>query len=741
MNSQNAYADQQSLIQPLNRIANVLEMNQSKESPLSEQDKLRAAYALNLCLVSVSQIIDYADVYVLEQEYTGILNNLNLENMPKDEALLDILRQLLDTITFFRIQNEEKVFIEREYKNKMKTAIWRAMPNCQVILSSGHWVAMLVTLACQIGTGYMNYRNEKAQATFEYDKEMMQLHTAAIEQFNGLRRELFTTAWKLAEKYQFADDWRLTESQITQYNKVLMDTNLHRRLARLEELENNFNAYPPFWYFKGHTALQMSEQFPEENETARGIAKTAFQKYFNITATASELLRTDPIGAACALEYTTLIENHEERLGYVRQAIRKAGHHYDILQLCATAYLDFGETDLAAQLLRYLVCESYNENMNAQLLSALYIEKALQQPYDDTCRTGYNFLCKIIPENELLPWPAEGAEGVQSQYLEFIGNRRDALLKSYAEFFVRYYSFKSKECHICVDTRSDQRERALIEFAELLYEELSSLPCVELDHAAFVHYIAPHKDEMERIVRAGKCTNKNFETVFGEVFLSVAQNIAQMELTTMEQVSQLEVNLGKVVAKCAQKMTAQNTFGEQKDYTIRNFLNVEEDYSENHKKIKEKIKARQLLNTGSRHTKILLSGEHEFYRYLKRSKLDDKQVVAVINDNSALDCDLIFTEGGLVVRERQSGFAVGAKYALLGPLALIDDGVHAILPHEVTYNEAEYKDNQLQKPKYRNNDVNMDELFRLIEEIRGTCVDSSIEHRISSSILGVSTES
>lgn len=176
-------------------------------------------------------------------------------------------------------------------------------------------------------------------------------------------------------------------------------------------------------------------------------------------------------------------------------------------------------------------------------------------------------------------------------------------------------------------------------------------------------------------------------------------------------------------------------------YTIRNFLNVEDDFSESHKKIKERIKAHQLLSNGARHSKLLLSGEHEFYRYVKRSKLDEAQVIAVINDNSAMDCDLIFTENGLVVRERQSGFAVGAKYALLGPLALIDDGVHAILPHEVAYNEAEYKDNQLQKPRYKNNDVNMDELFQLIEEIRGACVDNSIEHRISSAILNVNTES
>ena len=70
---------------------------------MDEQSRKKAAYALNLCLVSVSQIIDYGDVYILEQEYQSILNNLNLEHMPKDDALLDVLRQILDTITLFAV--------------------------------------------------------------------------------------------------------------------------------------------------------------------------------------------------------------------------------------------------------------------------------------------------------------------------------------------------------------------------------------------------------------------------------------------------------------------------------------------------------------------------------------------------------------------------------------------------------------------------------------------------------------
>ena len=62
----------------------------------SEDEKRKAAYALNLCAVSVSQIVEYNDTYILEQEYNAILNNLNLEEIPKkDDALLNILVELL----------------------------------------------------------------------------------------------------------------------------------------------------------------------------------------------------------------------------------------------------------------------------------------------------------------------------------------------------------------------------------------------------------------------------------------------------------------------------------------------------------------------------------------------------------------------------------------------------------------------------------------------------------------------
>ena len=286
------------------------EIKKWETGKISDKEKLMAAYALNLCTVSVSQIVDYSDLVILEQEYEAILNNLNLENFPKDEALLDILKQILDTVTFFRIQEGDKKFIDREYQQKMKNAIWSAVPNFGVILAGGPnpW-AIATALAAQVGIGYMNYRKEKANNQLEYDKQKWQLQRSAIEQFNALRRELFTTAWRLADKYNFKDEYRLTEKQITQYNDILMDENIFRKYERLYAIKENFEAYPPFWYYLGNAANAVAQEYFEEDKTVynkyKKLALESFNQYWKVNNL--PLLRKDDIAASCALEHIDLL--------------------------------------------------------------------------------------------------------------------------------------------------------------------------------------------------------------------------------------------------------------------------------------------------------------------------------------------------------------------------------------------------------------------------------------------------
>lgn len=386
----------------------------------SMDDKLRAARALNLCTVSVAQIVDYNDINVLEQEYENILNNLNLEQMPKDEPLLDVLKKILDTITYFRMSEGDKKMIDAEYQHKVKNAIWSAIPSVGAIFATSNPIAMGVTLATQVGIGYMNYRRNKADYQLGKEKNYWQLRRGAIDQLNGLQKELFETAWRLSKEYEFPDEYRLTEKQIHEYNAILMEPNLVKRFNRLDAIRKQFIAYPQFWYQMGSTANSIfrSDEYATDPEI-QGMFKThaveCFEKYRELNQV--NMLRCDVLTSSWALEYLELQDlNVQNNAAKARELIETAekysGKALDVLELCAFAYLRISDYDNAERLFRILVNENYNPSVNAQILSALYIEMMRSDDHTKAAnaRVYYNLLPSITDPKFILNMPDEQTE-------------------------------------------------------------------------------------------------------------------------------------------------------------------------------------------------------------------------------------------------------------------------------------------------------------------------------------------
>ena len=384
----------------------------------SEIEKIRAAYALNVCAVSVSQIVDYNDQYILDQEYENTLNNLNLEKMPKDEAFLKILTETLNVVTFFRIYSSKKKMIEEKYQHKMKNAIWSAVPNLAFIISSGGMggvYALVASLATEVGLGYMNYRKTKSENDLEYRSNLVELEYTAIEQLNAIRTELFVTSWRIAEKYDFPDNYRLTENQINQFNDILMDPNLMRRFSRLFSIRQNFIAYPPFWYYLGNAANLIyqkdSTNYSEEYKTYyKGIAEQAYDYYLKLSESFS-VLRSDEIVSACALEYCDLLpaEQTDKKAELLQIAFKWAGGRNDVVQLCAFAYLKMERFIEAEGLLKKLVDERYNEELNAQVLSSIYANYYFKTS-DANTALSHIILSQQVPSTVLFPLPIKDNE-------------------------------------------------------------------------------------------------------------------------------------------------------------------------------------------------------------------------------------------------------------------------------------------------------------------------------------------
>jgi hypothetical protein len=394
-----------------------------------DDDKKRIAYALNLCTVSVSQIIDYDDIYILEQEYDAILNNLNLQNFEKHESLLRVLKQILDVITFFKIQEGDKKLMEKNYQHRMKNAIWSAVPNLSIIFSGGNPLTMALSVATQIGTGYMNYRRAKSQIILEKEEQSWKLQQTAMEQFNGLRRELFETAWRLSDAYKFDDKYRLTEKQITRYNAILLDPDALRRFERLDVISDTFRAFPPFWYYKATAAKEIYHKYQIENpgtsETYKQKALDAYQEFENIYV---KFMREDVIAASCTIDHISLLDmvkDREKIKKLLTQTIDLAGDNFDVLQICILIYLGLNEIQEAKLIIRKLVNEDYNIGLNGLLLSRIYCKH-------DKNRAEYDILEKRIGKNNVMPWFDDDDESAKN-YITY--RKKDAMWR-FNEFLV-----------------------------------------------------------------------------------------------------------------------------------------------------------------------------------------------------------------------------------------------------------------------------------------------------------------
>lgn len=377
--------------------------------------------------------------------------------MPKDEALLRTLKQILDTITFFRIQEGDKKFIDLEYQHKMKNAIWSAIPGIGLFVGKNP-VSLVMSLASQVGIGYMNYRKQKAENNLLREKQEWQLRRSAIEQFNGLRRELFDTAWRLVDAYDIPDEYRLTERQVTQYNEILMDADAFRRYERLDSIKDKFIAYPPFWYFFGNTANELWKVTEGElSDFYFQAAKMCFEVFIR-SFKACDLLRENQVASSCALEYIDLLRTDipEERQKIdelIKFALDYSGNANDVLQLCAFSYLKIGDAKSAAQLFRRLVNENYNAVVNAQLLSRYYVSAYLNG--DNTSVAGYQYLEKRMDEKYLYPFPnqklLEGGSETAIAEIEssFIDNQKKILTRKFGiviEQFRRKYEILFNKC-------------------------------------------------------------------------------------------------------------------------------------------------------------------------------------------------------------------------------------------------------------------------------------------------------
>ena len=259
-----------------------------------DQAQLQVLQSLNLIAVSLTHIMTYNDKVVLDQEYNTIINNLNLSNIP-DADIITLLQELMDLLTSSKIQDHERDYlltrfdknVQTELKNRVRSRIF----DTDLVLNpyAGALIAVLRT-----GSFYFNYRSQMDAYAREKEEGKWAIEAKTMEGLNSFYKKLLKYSWELMRRYDLPDEWRLNEKQISDYTDILKEPDLDRRYRKLERIENSFQKFPPYWYYRGQAAQEIGK-----NEAAMDC----FNQFQQIN---QQILRKDPYAASVAMCKTML---------------------------------------------------------------------------------------------------------------------------------------------------------------------------------------------------------------------------------------------------------------------------------------------------------------------------------------------------------------------------------------------------------------------------------------------------
>ena len=327
-----------------------------------ETRALRAVLALNYVHSSLQKIIDYNDKIVLEEQYSEIINNINLTKID-DEEVINLLEGLMNTLTKFQINEKDKEIFQQKYEKKMEAAFYEAFSNPGPIFA-GDPLSAGISALVNIGSSYANYTQKQKQYQEELDSSMWEIKKDEKKELTSLRADFLRAYWSIMKRRSIPDKRRLTEKQLTAYIQTLKDNDKQRQFRKLERVSGNFLAYPPFWYYYGKVAQEI------------GDYKTALEAYETFQKIHQGFFREDSF-------YTSVLMNKIQLLDPIKDRVQIMGCLSEIQEyspndprkriFCALKYYQFGKYEEARKLLQANIDDDQIAKLSTKLLGEVYV--------------------------------------------------------------------------------------------------------------------------------------------------------------------------------------------------------------------------------------------------------------------------------------------------------------------------------------------------------------------------------
>lgn len=184
----------------------------------------------------------------LEECYSSLLNNTHPNAV--DQATLDEVMSLLDTLEKYRMIAVKRERLQYIYEQNKAQAIRDAVPNPMGLLSAvgsfspAKLAASVLYMAVDAVT---SYQSSSAAADLQYLQDGWQLDDEEATALHNSRKQLFAYMINMVNTFDLQGSLALSEDLVDEFVSWKNNENVVRRIQFLEANEETYRAFGPYW--------------------------------------------------------------------------------------------------------------------------------------------------------------------------------------------------------------------------------------------------------------------------------------------------------------------------------------------------------------------------------------------------------------------------------------------------------------------------------------------------------------
>lgn len=304
---------------------------------------------MNYCINSITNVVHYKSMPLLEHEIDQLLNNLTMEQVVGLYEVQSFRSEMIEKISALQITEEERELMKRVQEMKRENLLYQSIANSlnpTLLLTGGRnsskqLAFMAIITVARTAVEFKSASNEadieELQAMWKYRKE-------DLKNFADLRKDALELVYHLFQKYILNESERLTEATSSLFSQIIAEVDPHTRVRKLLDNKSTFASIADYYYYLGMAYVDAGDY--DEGIKYLDHYLSLYQK--------APIFRYDEKSGCIALTKLAIDHNlsHDEIIKLVTTALQNLPNNGPAIIQCALVLNDIGEQERAFNLLR-----------------------------------------------------------------------------------------------------------------------------------------------------------------------------------------------------------------------------------------------------------------------------------------------------------------------------------------------------------------------------------------------------